>query len=278
MIYFATAVIILLSIGCLFGSWKLFRKAGDWTRIIALLVLAGLVAVYLLYVRDSMLQIMILRCENTIIWGKWLPLLVGCAVGICFGFDGRKLKRVKVMLAVLFLISYLDFAENFFPRPKSSRRQAGWLTLQSNYTTCSPAAVATLLRLKGVNRDEKQMIDDCLTTYRGTARQGIWRGLKMNCPEGYKVVPVHYKDKKDIEYPILIRAALKNGDPHTDVYHRKWGWDPGVPHSVVLQKDNGDGTITVGDPACGIEPWKKEALDVLWNNEGFRIVKTPTKK
>ncbi len=278
MIYFATAVIIILSIGCLFGSWKLFRKAGDWIRLIALLILAGLVAVYLIYVRDSMLQIEVLQSRNTIIWGKWLPLLVGCAVGICFGFENKKLKRIRVMLVVFFLVSYLDFAENFFPRPKSTLRQTGWLTLQSTDTTCSPASVSTLLRLNGVKTDEKKMIEDCLTTYRGTSRQGIWRGLKMNCPEGHEVVPVHYKDKKDIEYPILIRAALKNGDPNTETFHEKWGWKPGVPHSVVLLSDNKDGTITVGDPACGIEPWKKKALDVLWNNEGFRIVKTPTKK
>jgi hypothetical protein len=272
---FATITIILLSIGCLFAFWKMFKKAGNAAKISALLVLGILVAVYLLFLRDSMLQIMLIRSENTIIWGKWLPLLTGCGVGICFGFDGEKLKRVKVILVALLLVSYIDFGENFFPHPKSKRHQIAWLTLQSSPTTCSPAAVASLLRLYKIKRDEKQMINDCLTTYRGTARQGIWRGLKKNCPKGYKVTAVTYKDKKDIKYPILIRAVLKNGDPHQEKYSKEWGWEPGVPHSVVLKADNGDGTITVGDPSCGIENWNKKSLDVLWNKQGFRIVKQP---
>ncbi len=269
----AVSTIVFLSLICAIGSYRLFSKTDTKIRITAICVLSLLIAVYLLFVRDSLFQLHFLPVENAIIWGKWLPSLTGLVVGICFGMDAKKLKRVKVMLITMMLVSYLDFGENFFPRPKSKDLRHKWVTIQSSNTTCSPAAVASMLRLFGIDRNEKEMIKDCLTTYRGTSRQGIWRGLVKNCPEGYKVVPVYYKDKKDIEYPILIRATLHRGAKNFEQYNKEWGWQAGVPHSVVIEKDNGDGTIRVGDPACGQENWNKSSLDVLWDHQGFRIVK-----
>ena len=269
----AILTIVFLSIISLLGSYRLLKKAGTKVRVTAICALSLLIALYLLFIRDTLYQIYLLPFENTIIWGKWLPILTGSLVGICFGMEAQKLKRVKVMLIVMMLISYLDFGENFFPRPKSKDIKDKWVTIQSSKTTCSPAAVSSMLRLFGIDRNEKEMIKDCLTTYRGTSRQGIWRGLVRNCPEGYKVIPVHYADKKDIQYPILIRATLHKDAANFDQYNKEWGWQAGIPHSVVLEKDNGNGTIRVGDPACGPESWNKSALDVLWDHQGFRIVK-----
>ena len=273
----AVSTIVFLSITSLFGSYCLFKKADTKIRVMAICATSLLIAFYLLFIRDSLHQLYLLPFENAIIWGKWLPLLTGIIVGICFGMDAKKLKRVKVMLTVMMLVSYLDFGENFFPRPKSKDIRHKWVTIQSSNATCSPAATASMLRLFGVERNEKEMINDCLTTYRGTSRQGIWRALVKNCPEDYKVIPVYYDNKKDIEYPILIRATLHKDAPNFDQYNKEWGWQAGIPHSVVLEKDNGDGTIRVGDPACGEENWNKSSLDVLWDHQGFRIVMANTR-
>ena len=51
--------------------------------------------------------------------------------------------------------------------------------MQSRGASCGPCCAVTLLRHCGIEADEREMSDLCLTTKSGTPSLGLYRGLKL---------------------------------------------------------------------------------------------------
>jgi hypothetical protein len=72
--------------------------------------------------------------------------------------------------------------------------------------------------------------------------------------------------------PVILFVGLRRGQRADPRYAREWGWTPGLRHTVVLFGFTDDGRIEIGDPSVGREKWSVEALDVLWDGRGLRLV------
>jgi hypothetical protein len=95
--------------------------------------------------------------------------------------------------------------------------------------------------------------------------------LKTYTPDGYEVKLKNYSSKEELIFPVLINAKLPRHHQAANLFSIKWGWLPGVPHSVVLLGLDWQGKLIVADPSIGFDKWEIQALDVLWNGTGFTL-------
>jgi predicted double-glycine peptidase len=270
----AIYVIIAVSLIFVLLGLKAGRAWRPWSRRAAAAITIALIGVYLLWCRDAGWQISLLYSENTIFWGKWLPYLCGFLVGLTFDAAKKRLWFFRGLLIIFYTVSLMDIGIYFIsPRPVSDRRPRGerWLTGQTSKQTCGPAACASLLNLYDYEVSEAQLIEDCLTTDRGTSLQGLWRGLKMNLSPEHEAVFVQANQIVDVPTPALIVVGLKEGADVDPRYRSEWGWIPGTEHVVVVHNVTSSGNVVVGDPSAGIEVWNLKDLDVLWYGKAIHI-------
>ncbi|MHC4643066.1 MAG: cysteine peptidase family C39 domain-containing protein [Planctomycetota bacterium] len=267
---FAICFISVSAVVAFFCGLKISFRLGTKGRYLLLTgsLLFGIGYVFIL--RDSSLQILLIRNANTIFYGKWLLIISGFAAGVLTRVSSVRMWRRAVLVLALLAASSMDlFCYFIYPRPEGGNVTAKWLSIQTTESTCSAAAAASLLRIYGIEVSEKEMIRACLSTIKGTPWQGVWRGVNLYAHPNYKAVLVRGIDRENIEFPILISAEFNsNSEEHTK-YVSRWGWKPGTPHSVVLFERTENGYLTVGDPAIGIERWDDEALEVLWDGQGI---------
>ena len=139
----------------------------------------------------------------------------------------------------------------------------------------SAALAIGLLAAYGIPATEAEMAHLCLTTRDGTSSRAIYRGLLLKTQGTSRRVEVFRGDLsalRALRGPVLLnmRRDLKaDTDPR---YEKKWGWRPGVAHTVVLFRSLRDGRSYVGDPAVGFEFWHQEDVETLWHGQGFRLV------
>jgi predicted double-glycine peptidase len=253
-----------------FAGRRITRRTQQHHHILILLACIALAMAYVSLARDSAWQIMFMPFTNTIVYGKWLFIIVAFAAGL-LSSSGiiRPFSKLFLIPALLFVGS-MDFGEYvLYPKPPIGNIVIDSIVGQSSDATCSPAACATFLRLYHVKVLEKQMVEACLTTRNGTPNQGIWRALKMYVPDGYKVSVARFKDYHSLPFPVLVNLKLKEGDINSGRYSGQWGWRPGIPHTVVLLGHADNGKLLVADPATGMDVWDYQILDVLWDKVGF---------
>jgi hypothetical protein len=271
---FAICFISASAVVAFFCGLKISFRLGKKGRYSLLIVSLLFGIVYVFFLRDSSLQILLIRNANTIFYGKWLLIIAGFAAGVLIQVSSVKMWRRTVLVLALLATSSMDLFSYFiYPRPEGGNVTEKWLSIQTTESTCSAAAAASLLRIYGIEVSEKEMIRACLSTIKGTPWQGVWRGVNLYAPPKYKAVLVRGIDRKNIEFPILISAEFNSGSEEHSKYVSQWGWKPGIPHSVVLFERTENGYLTVGDPAIGIERWDDEALEVLWDGQGIVLRK-----
>lgn len=267
---FAICFISASAVVAFFCGLKIGFRLGIKGRYLLLTgpLLFGIVYVFVL--RDSSLQILLIKNTNTIFYGKWLLIIASFAAGVLTQVSSVRMWRRAILVLALLAASSMDFFCYFiYPRPEGGNVTEKWLSIQTTESTCSAAAAASLLRIYGIEVSEKEMIRACLSTIKGTPWQGVWRGVNLYAPPKYKAVLVRGIDSKNIEFPILISAEFNSSSEEHTKYVSQWGWKPGTPHSVVLFERTENGYLTVGDPAIGIERWDDEALEVLWDGQGI---------
>jgi hypothetical protein len=271
---FAICLISALSVVAFFCGLKIGHQLGKKGRY-SLLIVSLLIGIgYVFFLRDSSLQILLIRNANTIFYSKWLLIIAGFAAGVLAQISSVKMWRRAVLILVLLAVSSMDFLCYFiYPRPEGGNVTEKWLSMQTTESTCSAAAAASLLRIHGIEVSEKEMIRVCLSTIKGTPWQGVWRGVNLYAPPEHKAVLIRGIDSKNIEFPMLISAEFDSSNEEHTKYVSQWGWKPGTPHSVVLFERTKDGYLTVGDPSIGIDRWDNEALEVLWNGQGIVLKK-----
>ena len=280
-IYLGIAIIlggaaVLIAAGIQFNT-RLSKAAAIAAVLVTMLALAAYVA----FLRESALLARLLPFSNLIVVGNWLPLFGGLLAGIVFNrIPGGRVRRWLYVTMLMLACSYTLLAPLIGKAPLGGDY---WtrdrIAIQTSDSSCSAACAATLLNTVGIRTTESEMIELCLTRNNGTMWYGLYRGLKLKTAgTAYDVELLKAKvsDLKSgaLKGPLILSVRLDLKPGIDERYQKKWGWLPGVAHSVVFFKMIDDGKAAeMGDPSVGRERWGFEAIETLWHGDAMRLVK-----
>jgi hypothetical protein len=163
------------------------------------------------------------------------------------------------------------------PTPACRDQWQDGVCIQTQPSSCSAAAGATLLRHYGIDATEEEMAGLCLTSPKGTTVQGLLRGLAIKTKRtAYRPVLLQLS-LEDLQSPKNLPAITnvvltKRVDERDSRYSQKWGWQIGVPHAVVVIAFPGDGRVLMADPSVGREHWLVKELGDLMTGECVVLV------
>lgn len=272
---FAHALMAGLGVALGLGAARLLRDresraARALPPIALLLLIAGL------RLRDSLIFGPLVAA-----WPSALPLtdptlpLTGLTLGsVWHRLPESRLRRVALSGSLALVALALILLPMLEPAPPGSPATQGRLCTQSDPSSCSAAAAATLLREHGLTMSERTMIPLCLTRRSGTTSLGVVRGLALATRGTPWRVEAGLRDTAGydrIPCPALLTMRLPRFGDVDPRYERDWGWTRGTGHSVVLLDYRGD-RVLMADPATGIEEWHVESIRVLWNGDLIRLV------
>lgn len=270
-----TAVVLLLTIR--FTRPLTRREATGVGTVVALLMI-----LYLRFAWQTALLSQVLPWSNVVVLSNWFPLAAAFLAGVTWTHGyGTKLRRVLFGLAVLG-ISGWSMIQPLLGQPPECEDfwDGNGVCRSTSKYTCSPASAATLLRRYGIKTSEAEMARLCLTR-RGTTWQGIYRGLRLKLdeqpldqklPRRIDVIECDWKELRTrLSEPAILSVGLLPGTPGSDVYISRWGWQPGVLHSVVLMEFHGDDLMLIADPAVGLEFWSMTDLQNLYRGRAIRL-------
>jgi hypothetical protein len=117
----------------------------------------------------------------------------------------------------------------------------------------------------------------CLTRPDGTSMLGLYRGLKVKTRDtGWRPVPFAGMSLEELERSmhgaVLLSVELEPGTKNAE-HFRRWGWDVGMRHSVVIYEFLPGNLVEIGDPETGPELWTLEEFRSLWHGEAIRFEK-----
>lgn len=283
-------VVVCLAIGWFVGSWiKPDSKLSSFVLCLSVMAAAG--CVY--FLNGWLTWARYVPLSAAIIWTNFAPIFLCIAAAAALAIPNRPRWRrggLSVVLAAFAFWTLLQPILQPVIRPVRHSSKTVWfgqdVCQQSSSVTCSPAAAATLLRANGINAEEHQLIEWCLTDALGTTSLGIWRGLQMATAQTDlepKVLDVTLQDLLSREprpdlFPCLILVGYprfaSSLSPEVELrYTEEYGWPRGFRHSVVLYGPAEDGGVEIGDPSIGRERWAKQDLEILWRGEAVRLVR-----
>lgn len=250
-------------------------------RVILLLTLSVFATVYFLfYASGQLFWARLVPSSAAIIYTNLASIFAALAAGWAWRLpDTPRWRRAGLSI----ILGIASLAAVFWPlisirlRPPPEGRDE-WqqnVAMQTSWATCSPAAVATLMRGEGIEVSEREMIPLCLTDRSGTPTLGTYRGIKLIADQNDRQVQIVEPDLAkllaDNDWPVLLAVKLPYGVEDRR-YAEQWGWIPGMGHSVVALGRSPDGGILVGDPSAGLEMWSEADLQVLWHGSGVRVI------
>jgi predicted double-glycine peptidase len=276
-IYIGIAIVLLAAELAGFGAYRLARRGWRWTAVVLALLAAAGLALNVAFFRNSIWPARWLPFSNVIVLGDPNPWLAGILVGVGAALMPGSPARRSVLLAPLAVLCLWGSYGGFFMRPPPlADHWTGRVCRQTSQATCGPAAAATLLAAYGIKSSEGEMAQLCLTNIDGTSTRGVYRGLKLKTRDKKMRVEPYLGKIEDlckVEGPVLLFVRLDSRAGVDPRYQSKWGWQPGVAHTVVMYRYRSDGRFLMGDPAVGAELWDRKAIETLWHGEGIRLVK-----
>jgi len=286
-------IAFMLTLAALAGlvAYRAARAGGAWVGVpIAALAVVAL-ALNVAYFRHSVWPAKFLPFPNLMVLAEPSPILAAILVGagavILPGGAARRALWLVPLMAVCLFASY-GYLVGTPPHLRTLWR-AG-VCRQTSPASCGPAAAATLLATCGIPATEAEMAQLCLTTGDGTSSRAIYRGLLLKTAGTDRKVEVFRGDLdalRKLDGPILLNVRLDPTAKTDPKYEQKYGWRPGVAHSVVCfrtgaadqlirnprRRPPGNPTMfEIGDPSVGREIWDQKAIETLWHGEGFRLV------
>lgn len=208
--------------------------------------------------------------DSVIFLSNLMPLLLSFAAGLAFETHSltRWSRPIVIACFVLLASAYalLPYVRpRLYPVDLSARTQwSGAVCLQSHASTCAPAAAVTLLRLNGMLASEKELVESCLTSSRGTEPLGLYRGLSIavrNRPYRARVAqpePSNWQSNGQLPNISLVRlgGSLDSSGPSTRGGSSRWLLGPRAEgHAVVVLGQDATGHWLIADPAFGTTKW-----------------------
>jgi len=236
-----------------------------------------LLLLYSQFLIDHWLLAWILPFSNAIVIGSWFPLIASFLAGLAWRrIPGGRVRKCLYVVPLLLVSLYSSYGFFLEALPAGGDFWKDDVCLQSSKSSCGAACAATLLKTRGIESGEKEMIRLCLTRESGTLQLGLYRGLKLKTAGSQWDVEMFQWNLSELRnnksWPVIIRVILEEGDDVDPRYYQEWGWVPGVAHTVVLFGFRDNDKIEVGDPAAGREHWHAKSLEVLWDGRGIRLV------
>ena len=270
-IYIAIGIMTMIS-GLLFtGSLFLYRIISPlWRKAIAVGVI-GLILLHLCTMNNSFLWINLLPVKDVIIFNNLLIPLNGILCGFVWGNRTLSILRRSTAIGILMFLGYLPTIAQVYPCQVPYHNI--WkddVCIQSSYTSCVPAASATLLRSYAIETNEAQMARLCLTRYDGTPLLGLYRGMRIQTEDSIYQAQIGKATlkqlKEEIPLPVMVIMTLdKKTALLKPAYADEYGWLVDVSHAVVLFEWIDEQHVRVGDPSIGPEIWNIETLEDLWH-------------
>ncbi|MBI1312842.1 hypothetical protein GC176_16255 [bacterium] len=249
------------------------REATGTGVVVALLIL-----LYFKYVWNKTLIAELMPVSNLIVLSNWFPLLAAFLAGITWTHGyGSRVRRL-VFGGVLFAFATWSLLLPLLgsPPPCDNKWDEFGVCRQTSRFTCTAAAAATLLKHYGIETQESEMAELCLTR-RGTTWLGLYRGLQLKTagkPLKVEVIECDLDTMQKLDSPLILSVGIDSDKPYRPVYVEKWGWEPGQLHTVVLFDQLIAGRRLVADPAVGLETWNREDFETLYRGRVVRLVKT----
>lgn len=277
-LYLACFLVLAAMAGVFAGAYRLGKRAPRWlAHAAAIFSVAGL-WLFHRYVLDEAFATKLLPFSNVLVLGNALPLFGAFLAGLAWArIQGSRLRKAFSVVPLLAVACYAMARPLSGATPKARDRWQKGVCMQTSFQSCGAACAATLLKAHGIEANEAEMIEACVTRDRGTLNHGLFRGLKRKTAGTAWDAEMFDGTLEDLRAPngapaILIVELPKDGNPDPR-YEQEWGWIPGVRHSVVFYGFGEDGRLEIGDPAVGREFWHAEALKVLWQGQGLRLKK-----
>lgn len=258
-------------------SKRLPRRAATLFALLNLLS----IGLFLQFAWDAPLLIKLIPLRNVIVLANFQPPLTAMLAGLAWGLIKGTHVRRSLFIVPLITISLWRGYGRLFEAPPAVRaeRWKGEVCRQTSNATCTAAAATTLLRAYGISTTESEMAQLSLTRADGTTVHGRYRGLVLKTlGTRWKVEPIVNADLASLRElatsPLILSVGLPRGadgtvDPR---YIDKYGWLPGMRHTVVLFGFTPEGKLDIGDPSTGREQWDIADLKVLWQGNGFRLI------
>lgn len=248
------------------------------TNVLALAVVALMIA-YVAVVWDKWWLAQVLPFSSLIVLGNWFPLWAAVLAALVCQQTQRRW-RCGLHLAFLATVSGFSVVAPLIGDPPACGRswESGGICIQTTHATCSPACAATLLGFCGIEAEEQEMAELCLTR-KGTTWQGLYHGLKRKTAGTAWDVEVVRYDLDQLRSlsgePVILRVGLARDARVSPDYEREFGWRPGTGHSVVFLGFLPNGQVEVADPTPGIgrERWTVEDLKTLWDGQTVRLLR-----
>jgi len=245
-------------------------------RTVAAMLVAGLTLYFALCLQGRLVMTRWLPVSNVILLGNWTVFGAAALAGMLGAWHPIPPWRRTILGAALAAAALLALL-NPMPRnpPPSADHWQDGVCLQSNRASCSACAAATLLAHYGIQTNEAEMMDLCLTGADGTPTLGLYRGLKhKTAGTDYRIDPV-WCDLESLldtqDRPMILLVMLPQGADVDPRYEQQWGWTPGLGHAVVFFGRVSPDRVEIGDPSIGREQWSVKDLRVLWHGEGLRL-------
>jgi predicted double-glycine peptidase len=271
-------IALVLAVATLAGTlaYRAARRGGRWVGVpIAVLAVAAL-GLNVAYFRHSVWPSKILPYSNLMVLAEPSPILAAILVGVgVVILPGGVARRALWLVPLIGVCLFASYGFLLGTPPRLGNVWRAGVCRQTSPASCGPAAAATLLAAHGIPATEGEMARLCLTTADGTSSRAIYRGLVLKTAgTDYRVELLRgtLEDLRKLKGPVLLNVRLDPKSTTDPIYQQKWGWRPGVAHSIVLFRSIRDGRLMVGDPAVGREFWRQKDLETLWHGEGFRLV------
>jgi len=229
-------------------------------------VAVGLLIVHAFWLNGNPALARLVRSPNAIVWANFSPIFAAVLVAAAWRAMPVRWQRWMVAI-VLSTIALVQAYGPIFGRVPATRepRVIDGVHHQSTLSTCSAAAAATLLGTYGIDTNEGEMAQLCLTRESGTLQLGLYRGLRLKAPDAtVEFLNEDFEALLTSPSPAIVSFGEK---------HPKWQlWQPRVGHSVVVLGRQADGQLLIADPMTGgTYPMPPDELRRLWTGEALRI-------
>ena len=242
-------------------------------------VVALLMVCYLRFIWKSSVLAEYLPYSAIVVLSNWFPLAAAFLAGITWTHGyGSKLRRV-LFGGILFATSCWSVVSPLIGEPPICENiwDEHSVCRQTSRYTCTPAAAAMLLTWHGIQAEESEMAELCLTR-KGTTWQGLFRGLTIKTrgePYRVRVVECSWDELENkLTGPAILSVGIDPSKPYPEIYTKHWGWMPGVWHSVMLRDIIPDGRLSIADPAVGAEYWSEFDLKTLFRGRFLTLERT----